>query len=93
MASGQFWWLILIIAIGCGFWATVGALERLLKALNAHRELMHADARDQLAELREISSALSDIRYMIGQHVEPNAMEETLARLQDIAAGKRGWSP
>jgi hypothetical protein len=53
MTSGQFWWLILIISIGCGFWATVGVLERLLKGLNAHRDLMHADARDQLAELRD----------------------------------------
>jgi hypothetical protein len=35
------------------FWATVGVLERLLKGLNAHRDLMHADARDQLAELRD----------------------------------------
>jgi hypothetical protein len=89
MTSGQFWWLILIISIGCGFWATIGVLERLLKGLNAYRDLMHANARDQLAELQRIRSELADIHGLIWRHVEPDATEEALARLQDLAAGKR----
>jgi hypothetical protein len=87
MTSGQFWWLILIISIGCGFWATLGVLERLLKGLNAHRDLMHADARDQLAELREISSALSDIRL----HDRAACRTQRDGRDASAIAGYSGW--
>jgi hypothetical protein len=87
MTSGQFW--LILIFIGGGFWATIVLLEGSRKNPNKHHDLMHANAQDQLVVLREIGRVLADIRYTVDRLARPDALEDTLAQLQDLAGDRR----
>jgi hypothetical protein len=82
MTNAQFW--LILIFIGIGFWGIV-LLEALRKDLKAHRDLMHANAQDQLFVLREIGRELVDSRYTISRHAKSDALEETLTEIDALA--------
>jgi hypothetical protein len=82
MTNAQF--CLILIFVGIGFWGTIVLLEALRKDLKAHRDLMHANAQDQLFVLRQIGRELVDIRYTISRHAKPDALEDTLAELDAL---------
>jgi hypothetical protein len=83
MTNAQFW--LILIFIGIGFWGTIVLLEALRKDLKAHRDLMDANAQDQLFVLRQIGRELVDSRYTISRHAKSDALEETRTEIDALA--------
>jgi hypothetical protein len=83
MTNAQFW--LILIFIGVGFWGTIVLLEALRKDLKAHRDLMDANAQDQLFVLRQIGRELVDSRYTISRHAKSDALEETRTEIDALA--------